>query len=399
LTRQTDPQFAQYLQKRRDEAMWLPKIRSFPVLIAGLVMVVIATWWMLLAKPKPADVVAIFLDASHSVGSDYRNCYIPVVTSMLVQLVGKHLRIVRFGGVWEEILKGSPRQQDINALREFLLKTDVFPPHITGSPISSAVLEGIRWLGQQKGKRRLLLVFTDGEEQERQILSQRVPRVGENLTVIFCFPRTPNPVSAEVARLTGAHVVVARAPGEVKQVIQNLVLGTASFAWKVIAAILFAAGLVVSLFALTVERPPVSESEEKQGTSDELFLTPLEVEMSARVVGQPSLVAFRKLRPGDRFVIAREGVPFANLTLPLHLLGEFFDFGITIQAEGGLRFCLQNFGKVPCIINDNVPLRPGESRQVEGRGFELEVFPVDIRLIVEAQPVVSKQISAQTEVI
>lgn len=379
--------------------MWLPKIRSFPVLIAGLVMVVIATWWMLLAKPKPADVVAIFLDASHSVGSDYRNCYIPVVTSMLVQLVGKHLRIVRFGGVWEEILKGSPRQQDINALREFLLKTDVFPPHITGSPISSAVLEGIRWLGQQKGKRRLLLVFTDGEEQERQILSQRVPRVGENLTVIFCFPRTPNPVSAEVARLTGAHVVVARAPGEVKQVIQNLVLGTASFAWKVIAAILFAAGLVVSLFALTVERPPVSESEEKQGTSDELFLTPLEVEMSARVVGQPSLVAFRKLRPGDRFVIAREGVPFANLTLPLHLLGEFFDFGITIQAEGGLRFCLQNFGKVPCIINDNVPLRPGESRQVEGRGFELEVFPVDIRLIVEAQPVVSKQISAQTEVI
>jgi hypothetical protein len=109
-------------------------------------------------------------------------------------------------------------------------------------------------------------------------------------------------------------------------------------------------------------------------------------------------VAFRKLRPGDRFVIAREGV-LANLTLPLHLLGEFFDFGITIQAEGGLRFCLQNFGKVPCIINDNVPLRPGESRQVEGRGFELEVFPVDIRLIVEAQPVVSKQISAQTEVI
>jgi hypothetical protein len=110
-------------------------------------------------------------------------------------------------------------------------------------------------------------------------------------------------------------------------------------------------------------------------------------------------VAFRKLRPGDRFVIAREGVPFANLTLPLHLLGECFDFGITIQAEGGLRFRLRNFGKVPCIINDNVPLRPGESRQVEGRGFELEVFPVDIRLIVEAQPVVSKQFSAQTEVI
>jgi hypothetical protein len=399
LTRQTDPQFAQYLQKRRDEAMWLPKIRSFSVLIAGLVLVVAAIWLMLLAKPKPADAVAIFLDASHSVGSDYRNRYVPVVTSMLPQLVDKHLRIVRFGGIWEEIFQGSPRQEDVNALREWLLRTDIFPPHITGSPISSAVLEGMRWLGQQKGKRRVLLVFTDGEEQERQITqSRRIPQIGENLTVIFCFPRTPNPVSAEVARLTGAHVVVARAPGEVKQVIQNFVLGTASFAWKVIAAILFAAGLVVSLFALTVERPPVSESEEKQGTSDELFLTPLEVELSARVVGQPSLVAFRKLRPGDRFVIAREGV-LANLTLPLHLLGEFFDFGITIQAEGGLRFCLQNFGKVPCIINDNVPLRPGESRQVEGRGFELEVFPVDIRLIVEAQPVVSKQISAQTEVI
>jgi hypothetical protein len=399
LTRQTDPQFAQY-QKRRNEAMWLPKIRSFPVLIAGLVMVAIATGWALLLRPTPADAVGVFLDASHSVGLEYRNRYIPVVTSMLVQLVGKHLRIVRFGGVWQEIFQGSPRREDINALREFLLKTDIFPPHVVGSPISSATLEGIRWLSQQRGRRRVLLVFTDGEEQEEQITqSQRVPRIGENLTVIFCFPRTPNPVSAEVARLTGAHVVVARAPEEVKQVIQNLVLGTASFAWKVIAAILFAAGLVVSLFALTVERPPVSESEEKQGTSDELPLTPLEVELSARVIGQPSLVAFRKLRPGDRFVIAREGVPFANLTLPLHLLGEFFDFGITIQAEGGLRFCLQNFGKVPCIINDNVPLRPGESRQVEGRGFELEVFPVDIRLIVEAQPVVSKQISAQTEVI
>jgi hypothetical protein len=379
--------------------MWSLKIRGLPAFIAGLVMMVIATWWMLLAKPKPADVVAIFLDASHSVGSDYRNRYIPVVTSMLVQLVGKHLRIVRFGGVWEEIFRGSPRREDINALREFLLRTAVFPPHVVGSPISSATLEGIRWLSQQRGRRRVLLVFTDGEEQEEQTQSQRFPRISENLTVIFCFPRTPNPVSAEVARLTGAHVVVARAPEEVKQVIQNFVLGTASFAWKVIAAILFAAGLVVSLFALTVERPPVSESEEKQGTSDELFLTPLEVELSARVVGQPSLVAFRKLRPGDRFVIAREGVPSANLTLPLHLLGEFFDFGIIIQAEGGLRFCLQNFGKVPCIINDNVPLRPGESRQVEGRGFRLEVFPTDIRLIVEAQPVVSKQFSAQTEVI
>jgi len=373
--------------------MWLPKIRSFPVLIAGLVMVAIATGWALLLRPTPADAVGVFLDASHSVGWEYRNRYIPVVTLMLPQLVGKNLRIVRFGGVWHEIFQGSPRQGDVNTLREFLLKTDVFPPHVVGSPISSATLEGIRWLSQQRGRRRVLLVFTDGEEQEEQTAqSQRVSRIGQNLSVIFCFTRMSNPVSAEVAKLTGASVKIATDEGTVQRYINQLVFGVYPhhMVGKAVAVCLAVVGLVLvclALIPLLREKRPAQDTDETGAAQEEAppTLPSLDAEVVAQVIGQPHLRARRLLRRGDRFIIARQGVPDADLVLPLTLLGRFADFGIICQLEDGLTLRVHNFGRVPCIVG-SLPLHPKETQQVDEASFVVRIPATDVEIAVTTQP-------------
>jgi hypothetical protein len=391
LTLETDSQFAQFQQGER--TMRLPNIRRPFVLIAGLVLVVAAIWLMLLAKPKPADAVAIFLDASHSVGVDYRNRYIPVVTLLLPHLVDKNLRIVRFGGVWHEIFQGRPRQEDVNALREFLLKTDVFPAHVVGSPISSATLEGISWLSQQRGRRRVLLVFTDGVEQEDQTAqSQRVPRIGENLTVIFCFTRMSNPVSAEVAKLTGASVKIATDESTVQRYINQLVFDVHPhhMVGRAVAVCLAAVGLVLvclALIPLLREKRPAQDTDETGAAQEEVLptLPALDVEVTAQVVGQPHLRARRLLRRGDRFIIARQGVPDADLVLPLTLLGRFADFGIICQLEDGLTLRVHNFGRVPCIIG-SLPLHPRETQQVDEASFLVRIPATDVEIAVTTQP-------------
>jgi hypothetical protein len=390
LTLETDSQFAQFQQGER--TMRLPNIRRPFVLIAGLVLVVAAIWLMLLAKPKPADAVAIFLDASHSVGVDYRNRYIPVVTLLLPHLVDKNLRIVRFGGVWHEIFQGRPRQEDVNALREFLLKTDVFPAHVVGSPISSATLEGISWLSQQRGRRRVLLVFTDGVEQEDQTAqSQRVPRIGKNLSVIFCFTRMSNPVSAEVAKLTGASVKIATDESTVQRYINQLVFDVHPhhMVGRAVAVCLAVVGLVfvcLALIPLLREKRPAQDTDETGATQEVLPTLPaLDVEVTAQVVGQPHLRARRLLRRGDHFIIARQGVPDADLVLPLTLLGRFADFGIICQPEDGLTLRVHNFGRVPCIVG-SLPLRPKETQQMDETSFTVRIPVVDVEIVVKTQP-------------
>jgi hypothetical protein len=97
------------------------------------------------------------------------------------------------------------------------------------------------------------------------------------------------------------------------------------------------------------------------------------------------LRARRLLRRGDRFIIARQGVPDADLVLPLTLLGRFADFCIICQLEDGLTLRVHNFGRVPCIVG-SLPLRPKETQQVDEASFVVRLPATDVEIAVTTQP-------------
>jgi len=366
-----------------------PRTASLAKFVVGMVLMAVAAVLLLLTRPTPADAVAVLIDASHSVGADYRNKYLPTITSLLPGLIGKRLLIVRFGGIWEEIFRGCLQEEDVRALQKWLLGTELFPSHIIGSPISSATLAGVQWLVQQEGKRKVLLLFTDGMEQEgRVIQTQRVPRIEGNLIVVFCFPRTPNPISAEMARLTGASVRVAADQSTVQRYIEQLVLGihphhAVSKAVALSFALVGLAFIVLTLAPLLRKKQPVQEGATQEEAPP--TLPSLDAEVVAQVIGQPHLRARRRLRRGDRFIIARQGVPDADLVLPLTLLGRFADFGIACLLEDGLTLRVHNFGRVPCIVG-SLPLRPKETQQVDEASFVVRLPATDVEIAVTTQP-------------
>lgn len=353
-------------------------MRSIGTMLLGTIITAAGGLLMYASRPRVADVVVVAIDASGSVGLDYSNRYIPEVSRLIDRLPENTLsRITRFGGQRELLFEGKLKPVVGAQLRNYLLSTSLFPLWVKGSPLSSEFTDQLTWLKQQRGRRKVLVLFTDGIEQgeNRPQLSHGAP----DTTILICYSRVPHPKVAELARLAGARVVVAQAPQAVQQAIEAEVFGrtmlTRVAPW--LSALLAALGLAVITLAIVGwvrqrQVTPQPESLSLPGAHplpQPLQLPTKRVEVIAQLVGYPAVSCRRMLRCNgiDQLIIARADMPGADLRLPPSLLGNLADVGLAIRISEGslgmLRFHATNFGQVPIVVNGKV-LHPGQGEHI-----------------------------------
>ena len=366
-------------------------LKNRNALVLAAVLAAAAAGLFVAAVPRPPQVVDLGLDASDSVGADYTNVYLPAISKVLPVLVGKQVRVRRFGAAAESLFEGKLTPKDATDLREFLLTTRRYPPTVTGSAISDQALQQVRWLREQRGGRKALVLFTDGMEQETgQPAGTSGLKKGfaTGVTAVIAFPRPADPHVAEVLRLGGAKVVVAQRPEQVQRVLDAVVLGVkpARVALVLLAYMLLASALLCALSSLGVVRQEVTEAP-APFVEEPVVLAPLTVLCRAEVVGTESLWAQRRLECGSgRLAIARDGAMPADLSLPVSLLGPAPDVALWVTPLTLNRFSVRNLGMLPLVANGRTPVRPGDPVEVAGiDGLDLALSPgLKVRVTAKA---------------
>lgn len=369
------------------------------IVIFGTVLILLSGVLYFAPRPQQADTVALLLDASGSVGLDYANRYVPVASKLIGSLSpGTRLNVVRFGGRREVVYDGNLQPDIAVRLQQYLLSTGLFPPTVRGSPITVEAANQLTWLQQQSGRRKVLVMFTDGIEQDTRTV--QLPANKLLNTTVICCSKTSSPKVAEYARLAGARVIVAQTPQAVHKALATEVLGqtplTRLSPWLSMFCLL--AGLTCLAVGFYHSRSRHAESAQAEEftpisspatAQPRLELPTKRVEVMVQLVGHPQIRCQRVLRCNgiDRLIIARSDMPDADLRLPPELLGNAADVGVMLQIQEGqgglLMFHIKNFGKVPIVANK--PVMPNAEVVIPSTG--------ELRLMLG--PRASLQISAK----
>jgi len=306
-----------------------------------------------------------------------------MVSDLLTAFIGKPVRVVRFGGKRESVCQGRLSAEDADGLREYLLSTVPFPPEVTGTPITVEAMEQVRWLRDQQGARKALIMATDGVEQDPTPARLRVQKgFAAGITAVIAFPRLAHPKVAEVLRFAGAEVVIAQTPEQVQRALRRIVWGAtpSQQPLRYLGLLLLALGLAVLPLSVRLQRPepmePVEPLEPVEPTEEGIDLPPAEVWVDAQIVGHPHLRARKRLRCGaGRLVIARQGVN-ADLALPYSLLGPLTEAAVAVYPEAMHCFRVRNFGRVPIVVNNQQAVPAGQAAEVHSlNGLELAFTP------------------------
>lgn len=348
------------------------------LLISGITLACVAMALYLATIARAADVVNAKMDASMSTGLDYPNFYVPLTAQLSGRVIGKRLFVGRFGGKDEVLFEGMLAAEQAAELKSVVLQTSHFPADVKGSPISLETVGQVEWLRSQPGSRKILILLTDGIEQAPPNLRLLPPGSAKGITALILFPRMPAPKAAEVLRLAGATVTVARTPAEAAAALGLALSGTtpARRAANTAALGLFGVGLLVALLGVirvsriqheepAVQQSPVETPREEPKRLP--VLRPLQVLLTARAgrVGEePELKAERRLtvKQGG-LIIARGPAEDADLELPVDMLGEATEVLIELQPESLSRVRVTNLGSA-VVITRRGPLGLGQAAVV-----------------------------------
>lgn len=319
--------------------------------------------WAVRGSPT-TTAVAFSLDASASVGDDYRNKFLPAFFHVLPHLIGCTIRVERFGGQVEVIFEGTLDNKVAQNLANHIAETSLFPPEVLGTPITATALRAADWLQKQKAQRKILALLTDGIEQVPSNMPLKVNQVARDVEAFILSTKVEHPLVASVMRNQGAKVFVSSDPDAFSEAIVDALsprsqqLGVAMILIGLLTLLVIA--LPHLLRWMSSERREESEQEEQ-----ELPVSPPNIPLRLTVFLGGRVLSQRIIRPGERIRIATQGASNGDVRIPLSALRDVPLAGLNIAFDIEMReigeFTVRNLG-VPVVVNGR-PIMQGGSGQ------------------------------------